>query len=277
MNCIKSKTRNLSLMAALATSAVALCGAYYINAYSMPTMPEQNATEIEVATESISHSSLSSEIRKSTERFNGLIVAAESVDAVADVADTVKNSSNVVAIDHMQMLDDNMDMVTKIYDVFDEYLKEPPKNINLDPADITCVSGLSADQFNELINSIIVYRGLDKSNKLYNTGEAFEYIEDEYGINGIYVLAIFTEESGFATRCINTNNFAGIKGKSGYKSFNTPSDCIYYEGRLLRNSYANYGLTTLSSIGRKYCETSSWANNVGGILNTYLDISEDIV
>ena len=277
MNCIKSKTRNLSLMAALATSTVALCGAYYINAYSMPTMSEQNATEIEVATEPISHSSLSSEIRKSTERFNGLIVATESVDDVVDVADAVKNSNNDVVINHMQMLNDSMDMVTKIYDAFDEYLKEPPKNINLDPADITCVSGLSADQFNELINSIIVYRGLDKSNKLYNTGEAFEYIEDEYGINGIYVLAIFTEESGFATRCINTNNFAGIKGKGGYKSFNTPSDCIYYEGRLLRNSYANCGLTTLSSIGRKYCETSSWANNVGGILNTYLDISEDIV
>lgn len=149
--------------------------------------------------------------------------------------------------------------------------------VNKNPSDITCISGLNSDQFDELIDLIIEHRGLTSDNKLHGTGKAFAYIEKEYNINGIYVLAIFTQESGFATRCANTNNFAGIKANRGYRYFETPSDCIYYIGSLLRNKYVDRGLVSLNAIGSVYCETGSWPTEVGNIVDTYLDYMDQIV
>lgn len=148
---------------------------------------------------------------------------------------------------------------------------------NVDPDNITEVSGLSADQFNQLIDKILDSKGFSHNNALSNKGEAFEQVESEYGINGIYILAIFGQESAFATRCINTNNFGGIRASRGWKYFETPADCILYEGDLLKRSYVDKGLITLDDIGAKYCEGSEWPSAVGNILDEYLDYAEEVI
>lgn len=151
------------------------------------------------------------------------------------------------------------------------------QDVDYDPENITCVSGLSGDQFNDLIDIILVNKGLSKNNPLYGTGDAFEYIEDEYDINGVYVLAIFSLESAFATKCCNSNNFGGIRGGHGWKYFNTPEDCIYYEGNLLKTKYVDYGLKTLSDIGDKYCEGGGWDDSVQSFVDIYCDYMTQVV
>ena len=150
------------------------------------------------------------------------------------------------------------------------------QDVNCEPANITDVSGLTGDQFDTLIDMILDDRGLGESNPLHGKGYSFEYIEDEYGINGIYVLAIFTQESAFATRCCNTNNFGGIRGNRGWRYFNTPEDCVYFEGNLLKTKYVDCGLVELDDIGAKYCESGSWPDRIQTIVDEYCVMIQDI-
>lgn len=152
----------------------------------------------------------------------------------------------------------------------------PERDYETDPENITEISGMSAEQFDEVIGKIMSSRGLTTC-KLAGTGEAFEEVETTYGINGLYILAIFAHESAFATRCINTNNFGGIRANSGWKYFNTPSDCILYEGQLLKTKYVDVGLIDLDDIGAKYCESGAWPTRIQELVDEYTDIMTEVV
>lgn len=174
-------------------------------------------------------------------------------------------------------------MINELSDAIDESQfeeeKEPekdPTSINTEPENITEISGMTGAQFNKVIDKIMLDRGLNTC-KLAGTGDAFAEVEEKYGINGLYILAIFAHESAFATRCINTNNFGGIRGGGSWKYFATPSDCIYYEGELLRTKYVDTGLVDLDDIGAKYCEGSAWPSRIQELVDEYLDIMEEVV
>jgi soluble cytochrome b562 len=152
----------------------------------------------------------------------------------------------------------------------------PKKTIDIDPENITEISGMTGDQFDEVIDKIMASRGLSTC-KLQGTGETFEKVEDDYGINGLYILAIFSLESAFATRCINTNNFGGIRGGKSWKSFSSPSDCIYYEGRLLKEKYVDDGLVEIDDIGARYCESGTWPDVIQGFVDDYLVYMQEVV
>lgn len=152
----------------------------------------------------------------------------------------------------------------------------PEREYETDPENITEISGMSAEQFDEVIGKIMTDRGLSTC-KLAGTGEAFATVEEAYGINGIYILAIFAHESAFATQCINTNNFGGIRTNNGWKYFNTPSDCILYEGQLLKTKYVDVGLIDLDDIGAKYCEGSAWPSRIQELVDEYTGIMTEVV
>lgn len=271
MNRKHRKTSNAALLCAMLTSIATLSGAYYMSnnrVYSMDSKDEAEpplVAAVNVDTECA--------VDFNAEDVANSLHAASEYTTAAQYA--YRKGIEDAKRDHalratIVVLNDTADQLKK-------YSDDQKRVINKSPNDITCVSGLSAAQFDKLIDKIIDHRGLSSSNKLHGTGASFEYIEKEYSINGIYVLAIFTQESGFATRCANTNNFAGVKASRGYKYFETPSDCISYEGRLLRTKYVDMGLVSLEAIGRKYCETGSWATNVGDIVDTYLGMLDSIV
>lgn len=277
MNCKNRKTTSVALLCVMATSIMTLGGACYMANNRVRAMDTKTDEQLPLAAASVD-TRVDTEPNNEETDFDAEEIADKIQDATAYVNSTheaYQKRMEAAKIDHMirasvVMFDDASDMIQK-------YSDDHKRIVNKNPSDITCVSGLSAAQFDELIDKIIEHRGLTSANKLHGTGEAFAYIEKEYKINGIYVLAIFTQESGFATRCANTNNFAGIKAKRGYRYFETPSDCIYYEGQLLRTKYVDMGLVSLGSIGGKYCETGSWASEVGKIVTTYLGMLDSIV
>jgi hypothetical protein len=216
-----------------------------------------------------------------TMKDNNVTLSRNAIEMQTENEDLREEMSGLLSeVDNLSMRLANANrQLNTVQEQYDDVMNSIEFNRNYDtsPTDITCVSGLSGEQFDELIDIIIDKRGLDGSNKLNDTGEAFEFIEEEYGINGLYVLAIFTHESLFAERCINTNNFGGIRGSESWKSFNTPNDCIYYEGKLLRESYVDQGRKTLSDIGEKYCEGSEWESRVGNILDDYIEWMEYVI
>ena len=141
----------------------------------------------------------------------------------------------------------------------------------------TPVSGLTLTEMNELVNTICEKRANDdespSDNPFYNTGETFFNMERDTGINALYVMAIFTTESGFGENMCRSNNAGGVtNSKGGYKSFNTIDDCILYTGDLLSRYRDKYNLETIEEIGSRYCPVNpEWPDEVSEFVELYSD------
>ena len=98
-------------------------------------------------------------------------------------------------------------------------------------------------------------------------------MECDTGINALYVMAIFTTESGFGENMCRKNNAGGItSSKGGYKSFNTIDDCILYTGNLLSRYRDKYDLETIEEIGSRYCPVNpEWPDEVSEFVELYSD------
>lgn len=237
------------------------------------------------------------ELRETVATMDATILGMrEESDQISQDADRVK-SENVDLKVKVNQLDQQVDdlalamaqaknTIIELSGAIDESQFTEPKveepevtirALNTDPDNITEVSGMTGEQFDELISKIMSTRGLD-SCRLAGTGAAFAEVEDTYGINGVYILAIFAHESAFATKCINTNNFGGIRsGSSSWKYFETPSDCIYYEGRLLKDKYVDCGLIELDDIGDKYCEGDAWPDRIQELVDEFIGYTKEVV
>lgn len=102
----------------------------------------------------------------------------------------------------------------------------------------------------------------------YNFGELFHQLENAYGVNAIFAIAVTTQEAGFrqSSVCRRNKNMFGITGKKGYRSFNSYEECIEYFYNLIRVSYINKGRYSTQSIGSKYCTTPTWGANVSKLM-----------
>jgi hypothetical protein len=144
--------------------------------------------------------------------------------------------------------------------------------------DITRRSGFTEEEFNEIINRTLSNVGHTDS-AFYNAGEALKDIEDTYNINGLFILGIASEESAWGCYgpAKNRQNFTGmgpIKGRpssNGRAIFTSVYDCFWNTSRNLRENYMNSGLTSLYSIGYKYCPPTAddWADNVYSHMSRY--------
>lgn len=101
-------------------------------------------------------------------------------------------------------------------------------------------------------------------------------IEDEYGINALFTVAVMKLESGNGKSKLSRtkNNLFGLNATSGDKnnkafSFKTKGDSVRKFGQLLADKYVGKGLTTVDKVARKYCPaSSSWAGKVKGIMKS---------
>ena len=150
-------------------------------------------------------------------------------------------------------------------------LREVPEKIDVSKS--TTISGLSSDEFNELIDTIVEHRKISDC-VFTGTGESFAKVEEEYGINGIYLLAIFTNESSFGENTVRKNNAAGIKIGGEYTSFDSINDCILYLGKLLKTYNDKYDRDTFSEIGDRYCPgNQDWIDDNADVCNLYADFA----
>ena len=155
---------------------------------------------------------------------------------------------------------------------------EPVPVVTVNTTNISKPSNLSAEEFDQIINSTLS-KYKKTNSKLYGLGETLYELEQTYGnINGLFVLSVISNESGWGTRLANTNNVAGITKKGGgFRAFNSVEECVMYSGGLLSKNYIGQGRTTIASVGAKYCPSTEyapnqnvlWTDTVSDIMRTY--------
>lgn len=120
------------------------------------------------------------------------------------------------------------------------------------------------------------YDKLLKGSKLEGYGYCFKKIEDQYGVNGIFAMAVATLESGLGKSNLgqHNNNFYGIRGSgSSWAKFDSVESGILYFGKLMNNSLY-YG-KTIKKIAPIYCN-DGWADKVSSIMTRYINELEDM-
>ena len=108
---------------------------------------------------------------------------------------------------------------------------------------------------------------------LQTLANGYVYMEEVYGINALFLMAISAYESGWGTSylAMNNNNLGGIKANDGsWAYFSDWFECISYKADLLYNQYlspngAYYNGTSAWNINARYCEESVWADNINTI------------
>lgn len=139
--------------------------------------------------------------------------------------------------------------------------------IRLEPApapeltyDVYAQSHITAEQYDVML----------EGSALAGCGDAFRQIETEYGVNGLFAIAVCNLESSLGQYPANTNNFFGFMGANGWMSFSTKRDGITYFGELL-SGYPYYG-KTIDQIASIYCPGSTvWASTVRCLMQYNFD------
>ncbi len=115
---------------------------------------------------------------------------------------------------------------------------------------------------------------LFKGTGLANQGleRAIMELEDQYGINAYFTIAVMKLESGNGTSKVakTRNNLFGLNSNNGtgYLRFKTKVDSVKRFGQLISKNYIGKGYTTIEKIGRKYCPANSkWPGLVKNVIN----------
>ena len=172
--------------------------------------------------------------------------------------------------------------VINVTNVVNMNAKSKDRNVEWDSSQygVTAITGATEDDLGELIEKIIDYRGMSYC-PFKGKGDVLKSIEDDYGISPIAMLAMWTWESGFGTSslAINNHNYGGIKGgNGGYRYFETISEGMIFQGKLIRESYVDQGYDTYALIASKYCPGNyEWSGNVSGSAQKYAGWLEDIM
>lgn len=142
-------------------------------------------------------------------------------------------------------------------------------------------SGLTIDQFKQIFEN----DPNDKNGVFRDHAEYFYYVENQYGINGLFVAAIGIHESGWATSWISQNkknlfgygaydsdpanyaeNFDGyaagidLVARVLMKYYLNPPGTPIYNGETAVGSY--YRGSTVTAVNQCYATDTNWANAV---------------
>ncbi len=101
-------------------------------------------------------------------------------------------------------------------------------------------------------------------------------MEEEYGINAFFTIAVMKLESGHGKSRLakNKNNLFGLNAIDGdaYNkafSFKTKGDSIEKFGKLISKNYIGKGLKTIEKVAKKYCPTDdNWPKLVKSIMKS---------
>ncbi|WP_219837371.1 glucosaminidase domain-containing protein [Paenibacillus sp. R14(2021)] len=116
-----------------------------------------------------------------------------------------------------------------------------------------------------------------KGTKLEGQGleEAVLGIEEKYGINAFFTIAVMKLESGNGKSKLarTKNNLFGLNatGNGNVKAyaFATKGDCVRKFGQLISDNYVERGFTTIEKVGGKYCPANGrWAGHVRSIMRS---------
>lgn len=142
-------------------------------------------------------------------------------------------------------------------------------------------SGLSLEQFEKIFEN----ESKDKNGVFKENAKYFYYIEQSYGINGVFVAALGIHESAWGTSRIATDKmnlfgygaydmsaYSSAYSYNGYaagidmiarvlvKNYLNPKGTSIYNGEIATGKY--YNGCTLAGVNKKYATDKKWANGV---------------
>jgi len=128
-------------------------------------------------------------------------------------------------------------------------------------------SGLTKEEIAEILEGTeLAGHGLE---------EAVLDVEDIYGINAYFTIAVMKLESGNGKSRLARvkNNLFGLNATGGNNeqaySFETKADSVYKFGQIISEKYVAKGLKTIDEVGRKYCPANQkWADLIVRIMNS---------
>ena len=108
----------------------------------------------------------------------------------------------------------------------------------------------------------------------------FVEMEEEYGINAIFLSSVAALESGWCSTniALNNNNLFGYKNPDGdgFRVFSSKEESIRTVAKHLKNSYLTedgpyYNGLSVGAINIKYCEQMDWAGKIDKIAAGIID------
>ena len=143
--------------------------------------------------------------------------------------------------------------------------EEKKKVITYNPHNLLEPSNITREQAYQML----------EGKALQTLSNAYVYMEELYGVNAIYLMALRAEESawGRSELAITKNNIGGIKASDGsWRYFDSWGDCLDYKTRLLKNQYLSengsyYNGLSIWNVNEMYCEQKTWSDNINNIAN----------
>lgn len=124
--------------------------------------------------------------------------------------------------------------------------------------DITQPTGLSAEE----LDKALAGTGLD------GLGHAFQAMEERWGVNALFGIAVAAHESAWGTSYLakSRNNLFGIAAYDGNEGaaygFETRNACIDHWGEMIKEVYFDRGYTNLHAVNSIYASDKSWSTKV---------------
>lgn len=107
-----------------------------------------------------------------------------------------------------------------------------------------------------------------------NRGADFVSTCNKYGVNPILAASISVHETGWwrSPMAKNNNNIGGMRTSAGWMVFSSITEGIDRFVKNLKDLYYDYGLTTVETIGPKYCvPPDTWITNVNWFVKKWTD------
>lgn len=144
--------------------------------------------------------------------------------------------------------------------------------------DLNSPSGLSYDDIRRMMENFIERHGSGEN--MLSFIDVYIDVEQEFGVNAVFLLAKDCLESGYATSYLSEaqNNLSGwTSNNGGFMSFESKQACVQHVSESIKTNYLSSdgthfrgnsdGLVTVSDVGVVYCESDSWASQVAWLMS----------
>lgn len=154
----------------------------------------------------------------------------------------------------------------------DEYIEETYVQevyVNYNPYNLLEPSNITREQAYQIL----------EGTALQSLSNAYVYMEELYGVNAIWLMALNAEESGWGRSglAISNNNLGGVKSRDGgWATFSDWGDCLEFITNMIRYEYLSedglfYNGVSIWDVNTKYCEGTQWAENLNAIAYSLLN------
>lgn len=210
----------------------------------------------------------------------------ENMNSIIALIDETQKSTSEMSIEIAELRDEIGELKSTYAEIPSEEIMEEPTTIApieevptttvvYNTTDFTHKSGYSAEQFNEIIKTAFEAMG-KKDTALIGIGDGLYQAEQEYDVNGLYMLGIASLESGWGTSTLATknNNVFGLVGMS----FDSYYEGSVSMGKIMRNSYFDKGFDTWDKFQSKYCPSGgeNWIYNIKWCANKYITAANEL-